>query len=40
LHAQGRLRDVQFMGCPAETQLIGNGDEEAQLLQFHDSSSV
>jgi hypothetical protein len=33
LAAQGRLRDVQALGGAPETELLGNGDEVAQLAQ-------
>src|SRR5258707_485400 len=36
LHAQWRLRDMQALSGPPETQLLGDRDEVAQMSKFHD----
>jgi hypothetical protein len=36
LLAQRRLRDAQHLGGAAKVQLFGDGDEVAQMTQFHD----
>ncbi|MNQ81647.1 hypothetical protein D3C85_966780 [compost metagenome] len=35
LLAQGRLGNTQLFGRPAEVQLLGHGNEIAQVSQFH-----
>jgi hypothetical protein len=35
LLAQGRLADMQPFGGPRKAQLFGNGNEVAQVAQFH-----
>src|SRR3546814_7826636 len=40
LRGKRRLRDVQPCGGRGEAALFGNGNEIAQLTQFHYSSSV
>ncbi|MNN04923.1 hypothetical protein D3C81_1176640 [compost metagenome] len=38
LLAQRRLGNAQLQGGAAEVQLFGNGDEIAQVAEFHDAS--
>jgi hypothetical protein len=32
---EGRLHDVDSLGCPGEVQLGGHGDEVLQVANFH-----
>jgi len=36
LLADGRLRDVQPLGCPTEMQLLRDGHEVLQMPEFHE----
>ena len=38
LHGQRRLADVQALGRTGKAQGLGNGDEVAQVAQFHISA--